>query len=587
MEEIPTMGVAMFVKKTKTRSGRIYLSLAQGYRIDGKSRTRTIESLGYLDELEGRYGDPIAHFKKICDEHNAEAEALKASQTITIHPAQKIDIRTDNRKNIGCAIPLFHYNTLGIEKVLRNAMRRSKATYDINAIMRLLVMERILDPGSKRAAHANKGNYFFKSDFTDDDIYRSLDVFAKAKKSIIGAMNRAIEASGRRDVSHVFYDVTNYYFEIEEEDELRRRGVEKNKRPDPIVQMGLLQDANAIPLGFEVFSGNTNDCLTLLPVLKDLKEELGLKRVIVVADKGINTSDNIAACTLDENGFVFSQSIRGTKSKAELRKWVLSDSGYKENDEGTFKIKSRQDTKTLHLEGLGGKIKDVDVDIKVVAYWSAKYEARSRKKRAETIEKAKKLVKNPSAYTKAMSYGAAKYVKNITFDKKTGEILEDARKHAELDLDAIALEEACDGYYCIITSETHLADEEIIDIYKGLWKIEDAFRITKTDILTRPIYVSEPEHIKAHFLTCYIALTIIRLMQADLGFAHSASTIIDELSCMSGTHEQDNWWLFDHRTELSDLLAQSVGIDLARKRMQLSEIKGILTLVNGKPRSTT
>jgi transposase len=461
-------------------------------------------------------------------------------------------------------------------------MRATHASYDANAIMRLLVTERILSPGSKLSAHANRENYFFRSDFSDDDVYRSLDVLARVKNNVIAAMNRSIASSGKRDTTHVFYDVTNYYFEIEREDDLRRRGVEKNKRPDPIVQMGLLQDRNAIPLGFEVFSGNTNDCLTLLPVLKDIKAELKLDRVIVVADKGINTSDNIAACTLDKNGFVFSQSIRGTKSKKELRNWVTSEAGYEVNAEETFKIKSRQDMKTVHIEDENGKKRDVEVQVKVVAYWSAKYEARSRRKRAETIEKAKSLIASPAKFTKAGSYGAAKYVKSITFDKKTGEVLVDAGKHPVLDEAAIKEAEKCDGYYCIITSETHLKDHEIIDIYKGLWQIEEAFRITRTDLSTRPIYVNKPEHIKAHFLSCYIALTILRLIQLDLASRVSAHAIIDELSKMAGRYVQDNWWLFDHRTELSDTLCDSVGIDLRKQWMQLSEIKGILSAVNKK-----
>lgn len=572
----------MFVKKTPHASGRIYLSLAQNYREGKKTKTRTIESLGYLDDLEKLYDDPIAHFKAICQTRNAEAKAATAPISFMIHPAAKIDKRISNRKNIGSAILLAHYNSLCVEKVLRNTTRNMRHEFDFNAIMRLLVMERILNPGSKLSAVKNKEGYFFKSDFTDDDIYRALDVFASAKKKIISAMNKNIEAQNKRNMTHVFYDVTNYYFEIDEEDALRRKGIEKNRRRDPIVQMGLLQDANAIPLNYEIFPGNTSDCVTLLPVIKDLKAEFKLDRVIVVADKGLNTSDNIAAATLDKNGFVFSQSIRGTKSKEELRNWVISNEGYRANEKETFKIKSRQDMKTIHVKGEDGKKKHVEVDVKIVAYWSAKYAARARHKRAEAIEKAKKLIANPGAFTKATSYGAAKYVENITFDKKTGEVLEDAGKHATLNAEAIAREEACDGYYCIITSETHLPDQEIIDIYKGLWKIEEAFKISKSDLSTRPVYVQTPLHIEAHFLTCYIALTIMRLIQFDTGFKYSAASIINEIAAMSGTHEQDNWWLFDHRSDLSDELCKSVGIDLSRKHMQLSEIKSILTSINKK-----
>ena len=156
--------------------------------------------------------------------------------------------------------------------------------------------------------------------------------------------------------------------------------------------------------------------------------------------------------------------------------------------------------------------------------------------------------------------------------------------HAELDVAAIAKDEACDGYYyyyyyyyCIITSETKLADQEIIDIYRGLWRIEEAFKISKSDLSTRPIYVATPKHIEAHFLTCYIVLSIMRLIQYDLGFKHSAASIINEIASIAGTHTQDNWWLFDHRSDLSDELCESVGIDLSRRYLQLNEIKSILS----------
>jgi transposase len=569
----------MYLKKTPKKDGRIYLSIVQGYRKDGKSKSRTIQSLGYLGALKKEYADPIAHFEDICKKRNDLAKEATAKQTITIYPDQKIDMRTDNRKNIGCCVLLSHYNSLGIERVLRNATRSTRVTYDVNAIMRLLVVERIMAPGSKLLAFNRRSNYFFRSEFSDDDVYRSLDFFARLKDKIISAMNHNIEQSKRRNMTHVFYDVTNYYFEIDQEDELRRKGVEKNHRRDPIVQLGLLQDANAIPITYSIFPGNTSDCITMLPILKNLKRDYKLDRVIVVADKGLNTSDNIAANIVEGNGYVLSQSIRGTKSTSEMRGWVLSEEGYRKNKKGTFKIKSRQDTKILHIKGAGGKNKDVSVDTKTVAYWSQKYAMRARHKRAEAIEKAKDLIANPSAYTKSTASGAAKYVKNITFDKKTGEVLENTKKHVELNEARIAEEEKCDGYYCLITSETDLSDGEIVGIYQGLWKIEESFKITKSDLSTRPVYVRLDSHIEAHFLTCYIALTILRLIQSDLSFKHSAHSIIKGLSSMSGSHEQDNWWLFDYRTKLTDKLCKSVGIDLRKKRMQLTEIKSVLSQV--------
>jgi transposase len=583
----------VFVKQSKRPNGRVYLSIAHGYRENGVQKTRNVESLGYLDDLERLYDDPLAHFKAVCDQRNEEVAKANASQTITIHPAQKIDKRTTNRKNIGCAIPLAYYNSCGIETVLRNSARTRRFKFDVNAVMRLLVVERLFNPGSKRAALANKDNYFFRSDFTEDDMCRTLDFFAAHKDKIIATMNNRISQTIGRNMTNVFYDVTNVHFERDKADEdiideetgdiiehgLIKYGKAKNNIRHPIVQIGLLQDSEAIPITYRKFPGNTNDCETMLPVLKDLKRDYGLERVVVVADKGLNSSDNIVANTLDKNGFVFSQSICGTKSDKKTRDWVLSDAGYMVNEDQTFKIKSREQDKIVTIVNDSGKKVKEAIEIKIVAFWSRKYAERSCALREQAVQRAKKLIANPKAYSKATSYGAAKYVNNITFDKKTGAILEDTGKQAVLNDALITEEEKCDGYYCIITSEVKLSDAEIIETYKGLWRIEEAFKILKSEYQLRPMHVWSDSHIEAHCLLCYIALTITRLMQKDLGFAHTAHALMDDLAAMSGTNEEDNWWLFDHRTDLTDELCANVGIDLTRKRMKLSDIKTVLSQV--------
>lgn len=581
----------MYVKKSKRDNGRIYLTIAHGYRENKKMKSRTIESLGYLDDLEKEYEDPIAHFKAVCEERNASAKEKAAPVGVTLYPLQRIDKRTSNRKNIGVAIPLYHYHVLGIEKTLRSKARSRKFDFDTNAVMRLLVSDRFVSPGSKRAAYTEKDAYFFRSAFAEHDLYRALDFFADSKETIIASMNKNIESARGRNKDRVFYDVTNYHFECDRPDTdvvdeisgeviasgMRKKGVCKKKSGKPIVQVGLLQDADGIPLTFSSFPGNTQDSQTMLPVLKGIKQEMSFGRVIVVADKGLNCSDNIAANIIDGNGYVFSQSIRGTKAPERLRRWVISEDGYKEQEEGTFKIKSCQDNKTIHITGEDGTTKDEDVPVKIVAFWSKKYAERAKHLREDVIKKAKELAASPSQYKRATHWGAAKYVDNIHFDKKTGECLENEGQKAFLNEKKIAEDEACDGYYCIITSETDLADEEIVAIYRGLWQIEESFKITKSVLSARPYYVRTEKHLEAHFLICYIALTILRLLQLDTGKKHSAEAISNEIAAMSGTHLQDNWWIFDHRTDLSDELATSVGLDLTRKNMQLKDIKKVFS----------
>ena len=570
----------MYLHKSE-RKGGTYLSIVEGYREGGKVRHRTVESLGYVDDLVGEYGpDPVAHFKRACRERTAAREAEAQTVTIEIHPQQKIDKRAEARKNIGSAVLLAVYSALGVETVIRNATRGSKADYDANAVMRLLVVERILDPGSKKHAWENKDRYFFRTEFELGDTYRALDVLRACRGRIVSAANRAVDKMGIRDTTCVFYDVTNYYFEIDEPDGLRQKGASKEHRKSPIVQMGLLQDSGGIPIGYKLFPGNTPDACTMLDVLEAMKRDYRCQRVVAVGDKGNNCSTNIAALTARGDGFVYSQSIRGTKSGAKLKKWVLSEAGYACTCDGegrvTYKVKSKQGYKTVTVEGDDGKKKKVRVDVKYVAFWSEKYQRRARKERQAAIDKARKLVSNPGAYTAATHFGAAKYVKGMSVDAKTGELV-GAADVLEFDEERLAAEEACDGYYCIVTSETDMSDGEIIEAYRGLWKIEESFKVTKSDLETRPVYVSREEHIEAHFLTCYVALCILRIIQAATGGKYSARVIADELAAMCGTHLEGNWWRFDHRTDASDDLCRMAGVDLTRQNMRLKDIKAVLS----------
>lgn len=573
----------MYLHKSRRKDGRVYLALAEGYRKDGKVRHRTVESLGYLDELQKTYDDPIAHFRQVCEEANAAARAERQGVQITIHPQQKIDKREAARKNVGSAVLLAVYDAFGAETVIRNATRGSKAAYDANAVMRLLTVERIIDPGSKKGAWENRGRHFFRCEFSLEDTYRALDVLCGCRDRVVSAINRSVDKMGIRDTACVFYDVTNYYFEVDDADGeggLRRKGMSKEHRKSPIVQMGLLQDSRGIPIGYRLFPGNTPDPCTMLDVLAEMKRDYGQDRAVAVGDKGNNCSANIAALVARGDGFVYSQSIRGTKSGAELKNWVLSDDGYEcaANADGhvTYKVKSRQGYKTVSVADPNGSKRKVDVEVKYVAFWSEKYERRARKERQAAIDKARRLVGDPGAYTAAAHFGAAKYVKGLSFDGRTGELLE-AATALEFDEDRLAADEACDGYYCIVTSETGMADGDVIEAYRGLWRIEESFKVTKSDLETRPVYVSRQEHIEAHFLTCYVALCILRVIQVLTGGRYSAATIAGELAAMCGTRLEGNWWRFDYRSDATDDLCRMAGIDLTRQNMQLKDIKAVLS----------
>ena len=572
----------MYLKKTPTKSGRVSLSAVQGYRDEGgRNRQRTIRTFGFVDELSEEFEDPVAHFREVVAGMDAERLRDEAPATIAIHPRQRVDKRESPqlRRHVGDALACWWLDALGVEAAIRNGMRGRRCEYDLNAALRLLVSERLLAPGSKLAAVENRDRHFFRAELTDDDACRALTELDRLSGRIVDACNRSIARNSGRDESLACYDVTNYFFECDPDAEgLRRKGAGKEHRPNPIVQMGLLQDGEGIPIAYDLFEGNANDCETRLPVLKR-REERGLGRVVVVADKGTSCSDNIAGVVAKGDGFVFSQSLRGTKSSSEYKRWALSEDGYRASPDGEFKIKSSQRHKTVHLKDVDTfdcRRRDEGVEVKVVAMWSRKYAERARHERERVLEKSRQLVERPGAYTRATHYGAAQFVRGVTFDRRTGEVLTDPRVKPEIDEEAVAKAAELDGYYLIITSETGWDESRILDAYRELWRIEESFRVTKTGGLdSRPVWVWTEEHIRAHFLTCYLALLIVRLSQRALPSHPSAQALLAEMRSLDCSYADDGWWLFDHRTDLTDDIFALVGEEAPRKWMRTKDIKAL------------
>ena len=572
----------MFLKKTKRAGGRVYLSIVEGFREGGTIRQRTVEPIGYVDELKATYDDPIAYFEARADALTAEKDARVAPVTLTIYPAQKVDRRKVGlRREVGSCVPLAVFHALGIESALNNERKttKSRASYSLAQAMRLMVVERLLSPGSKLSDVRNIDKHFFKSELTDDDLYHALGELANAQERIVSSLSSHISRLIGRDTSRVFYDVTNYYWEIDTEDELRRRGVSKEHRPEPIVQMGLLVDNNAIPIDYHLFSGNTHDGVTMNSFIEKTAPDAG--EVIWVADKGCNTKENMVDVCARGQHFLWSQSIRGTKSKGHLRDWVLDESGYKgisgDADAGSdFKVKSKQDTLVVEVADPSGKKTKVPIEVKYIAFWSRKYQARARKERQKTIDRALDMVAHPTKYDSITAKGALKYVSKHEVDQDG---VVGGMPVVSFDEEALAADEALDGYYLIVTSKTDMEDLKIIDTYRGLWRIEESFRITKSDLTARPVYLSRPDHIEAHFLVCFVALTIVRLMQLGIrerradNTAPSAAQILGDLSQVAATKLESNWWVFDHRTDLTDELFSAFGLEVPTRYIQLKDIR--------------
>ena len=606
----------MFLKQSKSHN-RIYLSFVQGYRDEyGKIKHRTIKKIGYLDELEKQFDNPIEHFKNIAKEKN--------NNKITEYTIKNLNTKTIdenvNSKNLGYIVLKKIYKELQIDNFLSNEQKKLKMKYDLNQIFELLIFSRILFPASKNETFNNKDIFFEKFDFSLKDLYRSLDYFNGFRDDILKLIWDNTKDKYNRDTSISYYDTTNYYFEISYNDEdlidengtilekgYRKKGPSKEHRKTPIISMGLLMDKIGIPLSYDLFPGNESEKLQMRPALKTTKAKYGIDRTIIVADRGQNTSDNLVFIAgkndddhTNHDGYVYGQSIIGADK--EFKTWAISQEGfvndyvydedgnlitYKERIEDEdgkllryeekpviFKHKSRVYAKKVKIKKDNKRKVNYTVYQKQMIYYSKQYADRQKHERENAIKKAKDLIENPGKYTQATSYGCTKYINNIRFDEETGEIPKGLE--LSLKLDKIKEEEKFDGYYSIVTSEKDLSDKEIRDIYKGLWKIEESFKITKSNLETRPVYVWTKEHIEAHFLTCFISLVIIRLLEYKTNRKYSTRKMIDSLKKFNSTNIEHDIYLQNFSNDVIKNFEEIFDVNLSRKYLTLSEIKKIL-----------
>lgn len=565
----------MYLKKSKYKNGRTFLSINESYRdpVSKTNKNRSVMKIGYLDDLAGKYDDPVAHFKALAVKMTEENESQNI-MTLKIDTATHMDKNEDNVKNLGYIILSKIYHELEIDKYLLSRQRSAKFRYNTNSIMQLLVFARIIYPGSKLFAFNCKEAFFERFDFKLEEVYRSLSFFNEHKEALQLWMHERVLKKYSRDTSLVYYDLTNYYFETDQQDGFRMKGVCKEHRPDPIVQMGLFMDRNGIPVSYKLFAGNEADCMTLRPMISETARNYSLGRIIVVADKGVISSDNIWYTLSARNGYVFSYSVR--KSDKAFKDYVLDQDGYRWNKDKTFKIKSRLEPRTIKVtSSRGGKICK-QVEEKQVIVYSDKYAEKARHDREQAVQKAKDLIKNPSRYDRAASYGAAKYIKNLVFDKDTGEVMEDAKNLLVFDEEKLKDEAVYDGYYAIVTSEIDMGDNEILDIYHGLWEIEETFKITKSTLETRPVYVSLKDHIEAHFLTCFIALVLVRLLEFKLDGKFTTEEIISSLKKYNCSLTEQNLYMFTHYSDVICDIEKMLGMDLGLKYAPLKDIKNKL-----------
>ena len=593
--------MSLFIKKTKFKSGKVYISIVDGFRLNGKVKQKVIQKYGYLEDLK-KIHDDIDNF--LNNELNRLKKENETKFTFKID-TNKFNDFEDDTFNIGYAYLKKIFQDLDIYSVLKNKQYSTNIEYSLSKACELLTYSRIINPGSIKYTYEHKNQFFEPFDLSLDDLYRSLKPMLDCKEDIFKTIWNNTKDKYNRDASTSYYDCTNYYFEIEYDDEdikdkngniiqkgLRKRGPEKNHRPDPIVEMGLLLDNKGFPISYNLFSGNTSEKETLVPEIHNIKRRHNIDKVIVVADRGLNCSDNMiktAGLDLDKenrDGYIYGQSVRGADQ--EFKEWVLKEDYITDNiidDDGNeikFIHKSRIYPKKMYVTrddlGLtknGNKRKQaVTVDQKQMVYYSQKYADKQRRDRQMVIDKAKDLINNPGNYTRATSYGAAGYVNNIKFDKKTGAISDGC--NLSLNQEKIDEDAKYDGYYSIVTSEEHLSDIELRNIYRGLAKIEETFKITKSEFNARPINVRLVDHIDAHFLVCFISLVIIRLLQSEINNKYTIKNILEKIKNFKCTHETGNIYKFIGYKPEIQYLNRKLELNMDKKYNTRENIKKIL-----------
>lgn len=485
--------------------GHRYVRIIESYRVPGQKhpKVRVLKNLGREDELEAKEPGIVERLKR---EHATSRTAHAAvKQDYLLEEVKRLLESKDPVETEG--FPLVNYGVEVYQKLWKDLKldyffdyrqkKNSRIQFKVKEVASLLTYSRLLQPGSKKRTFEHR--HWLTPDNSVDQLekmYRVLPFLAEQKENLEKHLNKQLASQMERSLGVAFYDVTTYYFESVRTDDLKRFGYSKDNKVNQVqVVMGLLIDSHGIPISYELFPGNTNDFKTLEPVMRKLKSEYGINKIIITADRGLNSKQNLAF--LKSMGYEYVMAYKIRSSGKEIKEMVLQGDTYHAVSKD-FKWKLCDFSTSVSYGG-----KKVTLDDKMVITWSASREAKDRKDRERLIEKSKKLVESKSALKSEMKKGGKKYVQ-LNF------IEEDqiAFNHKQLVQD-----ELYDGYYGIQFSDESLHPEKVLEIYHGLWKIEESFRVMKSNLETRPIFVWTEESIKGHFVLCYLSLVIQRYLE--------------------------------------------------------------------------
>ena len=577
---------------TKTKYSVSYYVQKTIY-VDGKNKSLVVRRLGSEKYIRETYGvaDPKAWAKEQVRLMNEAEKEDSAKFNIELRAGTDLPLDTQHCFNGGYLFLQQVYYELGLDRICAMIRTRHGFSYNLNSILSRLVYTRILYPASKLSSYKDSGRFIEQPDFELHQIYRALSVLAEESDYIQARLFRNTMAIQERRTEVIYYDCTNFYFEIEEAEDDKQFGVSKENRPLPIVEMGLFMDRDGIPLAFCINPGNESEQLSLIPLEKKLMEKFDMSRFIVCTDAGLSSNTNRyfnsygkADATRD---FITTQSVK--KLKAHLKKWALAPEGWRlsgSDGRTTYNINELDEAECLDriyyksrwikekVEAvIDGQSRKVELEQQLIVTYSIKYRNYLRAIRNRQVERARKAVAAGAKAVERKRQNDPKRFIKVNHATKDGDVAEQAACY--IDEDAIAKEEQYDGFYAVCTS---LEDgpEPIIKVNQRRWEIEECFRIMKSEFQARPVYLKLQDRIIAHFITCFISLIVYRYLERKLDNRYTVGQIIDTLQEMNFLkYEGKGYQPTYTRTELTDALHEAFGFCTSREIVPVKKMKKI------------
>ena len=548
---------------------------------NNKKRTnKVVEKLGTYENLKKKlyHNEPIEWAKKYVEELNKQEQEGTRNIIVKYNPTKIIEKDVQKLFNGGYLFLEKIYYELGIDKICKQISENYKFEYDLNNILSRLLYGRIIFPSSKLATYNLSKQFIEQPNFELQHIYRALEVISKENEFIQSELYKNSLKKSKRNTGILYYDCTNYFFEIEQEEGLKQYGPSKEHRPNPITQMGLFMDGDGIPLAFNISPGNTNEQGTLTPTEEKILKDFELSKFIVCTDAGLASTDNRKFNNKDERAFITTQSIK--KLKKHLKEWALTKAGWKLSGDlkeyDISKLEESEETIEKYKNKVFYKerwIKEDGLEQKFIVTFSLKYKYYQQQIRNNQIERAQKAMNNKNFKLEKCNQNDYKRFITKTAVTKDGEVADN--NVLSLNTKQIEKEEQYDGFYGVCTNLDDNA-EEIIKINQRRWEIEESFRIMKSEFKARPVYLSRDDRITAHFTTCFLALVLHRYLEKELEEKYTATQIIDTLRNMNLIkHNEDGYIPVFTRTDVTDDLHKKFDFRIDYEIVNKKNLKNI------------